>query len=105
MTATDTVSATATKTSDARSTLRTHLSTAELCRQRGWGIGTVLCGGALPKEVDRRDRLIQLTAIGVQTVLAIQIWPDELPEQAWCLKTREWREVQYRRGQDPGAGG
>lgn len=75
------------------STIRTHLSTAELCRQRGWGPGTVLAGAALPKEAEQGGRLIQLTAIGVQTVLAIQLWPEEREEQAWSLKTREWKEV------------
>jgi hypothetical protein len=73
-------------------TSRSSLTSAEICRHNAWGAGTRLIGEPLPKEVDRRPRKIQITALGLRAILAVQIEPEELPEQAWCLKTRDWSE-------------
>lgn len=80
-------------------TVRSRLSTADLCKANGWGVGTVLEGERLPKEpAEMPLPQIQITAIGVQVILAI---PVRLAgserfggdEEAFSLKTRNWRAI------------
>lgn len=66
-------------------------SSAEICRERAWDVGTILEGEMLPKETGGPRRII-ITAIGITTILAIDV-SDEASreEQAWNLHTRDWR--------------
>lgn len=51
-----------------RTTL-SHLSSAEICRQQGWQIGTLLDGSA--RDNGHRVRVrIRITAIGERSILA-----------------------------------
>lgn len=80
-------------------TVRSRLSTADLCKANGWSVGTVLEGERLPKEPPEMPLpQIQITAIGLQVILAIpmRIAGAERfggDEQAYSLKTRNWRAV------------
>lgn len=78
------------------STLRSHLTSAEICRHNGWMPGTELVGDWLPKESIEQPRIrIRITALGVREVLAVQIWPDGDDwgaELLWDLHCREWME-------------
>jgi hypothetical protein len=85
----------------ALSTLRSHLTSAEICRQNGWLPGTFLSGERLPKEsIDQPQHRIRITALGLREVLAVQIWPDGDDwgaELLWDLHTREWTAEEVER--------
>lgn len=72
-------------------TLNSRMSSAELCRANGWGIGTILEGdeGWGPER-------IRITAIGERAILAVRV--DDKPghlrmEGSWALVFRDWKQV------------
>lgn len=68
--------------------LGSRLSDADICRERGWAVGTVLEGG----DGLGSDRIV-ITAIGETSVLARRV--DEPPsgEDLWMLSFRDWHPV------------
>jgi len=66
------------------------MTDAEKCRQNGWGPGTRLVGND-----GFRDTVIELTAVGENSVLAKRINSDGDAEyeSSWTLQYREWREA------------
>jgi hypothetical protein len=69
-----------------------RISDAEICRSRGWKVGTVLIGD----EGFGPDRIL-ITAIGEQNILARKTHKDGVPvdetEHSWTLQFRDWCEV------------
>lgn len=70
-------------------TLRSKLSSAELCRANGWGPGTRLGG------IGDVYTVIEITAVGERDILAKKIFndgePSEEREDMWILVHRDWR--------------
>jgi hypothetical protein len=69
-------------------------SSAQICRDMGWGPGTVLVSHATK---DLHQSVIRLTAIGRRLVLAELVEPPERPvlgpvEAAWTLSYRDWEQ-------------
>lgn len=71
------------------STLKNPLSPAEICRRNGWGPGTRLIG-----EDDYDTCTIEITAIGIEKILARCIEPHGGGETGWSLDSREWKKVE-----------
>lgn len=71
-------------------TLRSKLSSAELCRANGWGPGTQLIGND-----NFGPTIIEITAVGERDILAKAIShngaPGEEREDVWILVHRDWR--------------
>ena len=65
---------------------------AETCRLNGWSVGTRLEG-----DEGYGPSVIQITAVGEQTILARRIShggePVRESEATWTLECREWTEV------------
>ena len=66
---------------------------ADICRERGWGVGTRLIA-----DEDMRPFVIEITAMGLKHVLAALVERDGTihasSEGYWSLQWREWREVE-----------
>jgi hypothetical protein len=87
-------------------TTQSHLSSAEICRQNGWQVGTMLRGMA-----ERTEIYVRITAIGERLVLARlcgeqyvepgrrfrlglpALVNGNLDEAVWDLHTRDWEAV------------
>ena len=67
---------------------------AELCRKNGWVVGTRIQGTETGLNWTKTDT-IEITAIGVEMVLARTVLPDGKfgNEQAWSLQWRNWEAV------------
>lgn len=67
-------------------------SSAEQCRQNGWGPGTRLVG-----DEGYGPTVIEITAVGESGILAKSIShngePGDEHEARWTLSCREWQEV------------
>jgi hypothetical protein len=77
------------------STLHDHRSPADVCRARGWSVGTQLVGdeGAGPT-------VIQITAIGERCILARTLSHNGRratyrDEGLWSLDCRDWQEREH----------
>ena len=80
-------------------TSQSSLSSAEICRQRGWTVGTRLVSY---REASREDRgravasvEIELTAIGLRNVLGVVVAYSGTPvggadEHQWNLTCANW---------------
>jgi hypothetical protein len=68
-------------------TLDRHDSAADVCRDRGWSVGTVLEG-----EEGHGPSRITITAIGRRQILAQKSGGDSY-ESTWTLSCRCWGEV------------
>jgi len=68
---------------------------ADICRENGWGVGTRLIahGGTRPF-------VIEITAVGLERILAALVWHDgtirACDEMEWSLQHREWRKVESK---------
>jgi hypothetical protein len=70
-------------------TSHSPLSSAAICRARGW-----ITGQLLIEETPERPqipRVIRLTAIGHAQVLAIDVREGNEREWIWALSCRDWR--------------
>jgi len=63
------------------------MTSAEKCRENGWGPGTVLVGD----EGNGPER-IRITAVGEVKILAKSLDPPG-SEVMWTLDYRDWQEV------------
>ena len=74
----------------------TAFSSAELCRERGWRVGTILKGTETCGEHSHTDRII-ITAIGEERILARHLPHGEDEESgdehSWTLELRDWQEA------------
>lgn len=74
------------------STLRSSKSAAQLCRERGWTVGTRLVG-----DEGYGPSVIEITAVGETLVLAKGIFRNGAPvtdrEASWTLTARDWQRV------------
>ena len=73
--------------SDPGSTLGDCRSSAEICRGRGWKVGTRITG-----DEGYGSKTIEITAIGEHEILACS-GPDRRNESMWLLGFRDWQEV------------
>ncbi len=64
------------------------MTDADLCRARGWRVGTQLEG-----DEGYGPTVIEITAIGERKVLAKTISPKAREEKSWSLSRRDWREI------------
>jgi hypothetical protein len=76
-----------------QSTLNCTKSSAEICRERSWRVGTRLAG-----DEGRGVEIIEITAVGedhifAKTVLFDGKKPTWAREASWCLTCRDWKEV------------
>lgn len=75
-----------------KTTLRSNLSCADLCRHNGWTAGTRLVG-----DEGYGPTVIEITAVGQERILAKSISHNGLPtngdEAGWTLDCRDWRPV------------
>ena len=75
-----------------KATHDTTVSDAQLCRERGWTVGTRLAG-----DEGYGPTVIEITAIGEELILAKAIThrgePLDLDEDVWTLCCRAWAEV------------
>jgi hypothetical protein len=82
---------------DLLSTLRSELSSAEICRRNGWKVGNMLEGEPTPKDLlldsEPERLLIRLTAVGNAKIVAVRVGDSGTGEEFWNLRTREWRAV------------
>jgi hypothetical protein len=64
------------------------MNSADLCRQNGWTVGTILEGheGRWPEQV-------QITAIGEQSVLVKSLEGCWSVEHLWYVGYRDWKKV------------
>lgn len=74
-------------------TKSSDLSSAEICRQNGWGPGTRLVG-----DEGYGPTVIEITAVGRTGILALPISHNGIPEvrpyeNSWTLDCRDWKEV------------
>ncbi len=74
-------------------TQRPDESPANACRRLGWGTGTRLIG-----DEGYGDTVIEITAVGERSLLAISLSHDGKPceqrsETLWTLDCRDWRVV------------
>lgn len=58
------------------------MTSADICRERGWGPGTILTS---------QDCTIRITAVGKRLILACEVGGTR--ESVWTLTLDEWREV------------
>lgn len=75
-------------------TLHDHRPAAAVCRERGWGPGTVIYS-----DEGEGPTVIEITRLGTKTMLARVIsFNGRLPtfgtERAWSLSRRDWREAE-----------
>lgn len=70
------------------STLNSRLSPAEICRRNGWVQGTKIVG-----DEGYGPCTIEITAVGVMSILARCIHPHASSEQMWHLDMRDWKAV------------
>ena len=59
-----------------------------MCRENGWTVGTQLVG-----DEGYGPSVIEITAIGEETVLAKRITPVATGESSWILSCREWKQL------------
>ncbi len=64
------------------------MTSADLCRIRGWTVGTVLIG-----DEGFGPSTIVITAIGERAVLAKHLNETKLHESLWDLQFRDWKKV------------
>jgi hypothetical protein len=81
------------------------MSSAELCRRRGWTVGTVLVAERLPKEERGEPLKVVITAVGEKQVMVVDWIRDEGgdhiagDEYVLELRVRDWRfATQLARG-------
>lgn len=72
---------------------RAHMSPAEICRFKGWRVGTRIVG-----DEGYGPSVIRITAIGERRILAVTESRKGKPtndpfESSWVLDCREWTEV------------
>jgi hypothetical protein len=71
-------------------TLKSSLSSAELCRTNGWGPGTRLVG-----DEGYGPTVLEITAVGERSILAKAISfngePADGYESKWTLDCRDWQ--------------
>jgi len=67
---------------------------AAICRRKGWVVGTRIVGTETGPTQSFTDT-IEITALGVEMVLARTVLPDGKfgNEQAWSLQWRDWEAV------------
>ena len=69
-------------------------SDAEICRERGWVVGTRLVG-----DEGNGPTIIEITAVGEREILAKPISHNGIPDRAgegiWSLSYRDWQVVRY----------
>ena len=69
-----------------------RMSSAEICRMRGWSVGTLLVG-----DEGYGNTVILITAIGEQSILARTISHagtlKNSSESQWNLSFREWEPL------------
>lgn len=70
------------------STLNNRLPPAELCRRNGWSVGTKLIG-----DEGYGPCMIEITAIGIEKILARCVTPHNTDEGLWVLDCRDWKAV------------
>lgn len=75
------------------STLNDYRHPAEVCRERGWGPGTLLIG-----DEGYGPTIIEITGLGERLMLARTVAHDGAPlgyadEHSWCLHCRDWQKV------------
>jgi len=75
-----------------------RFNSADLCRERGWTVGTVLEGTESAGDWSHTDRIV-ITAIGLRGILAQHLPHDgqdePADEQSWTLEYRDWHEVAH----------
>ena len=75
-----------------RTTLNDFRKPAEICRERGWCVGTVLVG-----DEGYGPTVIEIMAIGNQEILAKTLShshePSRESEAMWTLSCRDWQVV------------
>jgi hypothetical protein len=65
------------------------MNSAEICRANGWKVGDVLVGDECGTTA-----CIQITAIGIECVLACEVIKGNLcSEYDWSLEDRDWKKV------------
>lgn len=68
------------------------MTSAELCRENGWTVGTRLVG-----DEGYGPTVIRITEIGESGILAEEyegrVLSDAMPESSWTLEYRRWVEV------------
>lgn len=73
-------------------TLKSALSSAEICRRNGWEAGTRLVG-----DEGYGPTVIEITAVGAESILAKELSHNGEPagghENVWLLDCRDWKEV------------
>lgn len=67
-------------------------TSAKLCKERGWGPGTLLIG-----DEGYGPTVIRITAVGEQEILAVIVSHNDeyyfdAAERQWTLLLREWKE-------------
>lgn len=64
------------------------MTDAQICSRMGWIVGDILEGdeGYGPER-------IQITAIGEESILAKEVYPEKSTEALWSLDCRDWRKV------------
>jgi len=70
-------------------TLNNPLPSSEICRRNGWGPGTKLVG-----DEGYGPCVIEITAIGVEAILARCLSPHDSGEGVWTLECRDWKPLQ-----------
>ena len=81
-------------------THNSRLSSADLCRLNGWRRGTLLVG-----DEGRGPEVIRITAVGDESILAMQVMPPDGWEADWDLRCRNWRRIYARQMLRVAAGG
>lgn len=75
-----------------KSTKNSTLTEVELCRERGWGVGTMLVG-----DEGYGPTVIRITALGESKMLACGVSHNgeavDRGEGTWVLWCRDWREA------------
>lgn len=67
---------------------------ADICRRRGWAVGTHIRGIEAGANYSN-TAVIEITAIGIENILARTVLPDGKfgHEQGWSLQWRNWEAV------------
>lgn len=73
--------------------VREYESDADKCRRNGWKAGTRLVG-----DEGYGPTVIELTAVGRESILAVTISHNGVPdendrENSWTLSCRDWKEA------------
>lgn len=70
-------------------TLKSNLEPAEICRRNGWTAGTRIIG-----DEGYGPCIIEITAVGISSVLARCVDPHRSGEGLWELYCRDWKKVE-----------